>query len=54
MEFGIGFITGGVLTGVVTANSGTIVKVLRLRLAKCKSAVQQKMAALAAIVKTKL
>ncbi len=50
MEFGIGFVTGGLLTGFAAAKSGSILKAAHGWLAKTEIAVKQKMAAKAAAI----
>jgi hypothetical protein len=54
MEFGIGFVTGGLLAGFAAAKSGTILKAAHGWLAKTELAAKQKMAAKAAAIETKL
>jgi len=54
MEFGIGFVTGGVLAGFAVAKSGGMVKTAHQWLANAEAYVKQKVAARAAAFKSKL
>ena len=53
MEFGIGFVTGGLLTGLVAAKSGVILKIAHNWLAKAESSVKLKLEARAEALKVK-
>lgn len=54
MEFGIGFVLGGVSTGVTVANWGHLLKAIQLWKSKIQSAVERKVAAKVAALKSKL
>ena len=54
MEFGIGFVLGGVSTGVAVANWSSILKAVQLWKSKVKSGIQRSVGSLAASIKSKL
>jgi hypothetical protein len=54
MEFGIGFVLGGVSTGVAVANWSRLIKAIQLRASAIQSALQRKVAAKVAALKSKL
>ncbi len=54
MEFGIGLVAGGVLTGFAVAKGGAAVKLVHRWLAGAEASVKQKMDAKAASLKSKL
>jgi hypothetical protein len=54
MEFGIGFLTGGLITGFAAANSGFLLKTGHAWLNKAEAAAKRKVAAKAASLKLKL
>jgi hypothetical protein len=54
MEFGIGFVIGGVSTGVTVAHWDSIAKTLQLWVAKAQSALQRKVAGKVAALRAKL
>ncbi len=54
MEFGIGFVLGGVSTGVTVANWSRLLKVIQLRKSAIQSAIERKVAAKVAELKSRL
>jgi hypothetical protein len=54
MEFGIGFVTGGLLTGFAAAKSGFLLKAGHAWLAKAEALAKRKAAATAESFKSKL
>lgn len=54
MEFGIGFLTGGLVTGFAAANSGFLLKAGHAWLTKAEAAAKRKLAAKADSFKSKL
>jgi hypothetical protein len=54
MEFGIGFVSGGVLAGLAVAKGGTVVKAAHLWLSKTEASIHRKVDAKVAALKSKL
>ncbi|AXC13577.1 hypothetical protein ACPOL_4302 [Acidisarcina polymorpha] len=54
MEFGIGFVAGGVLAGLAAANSGAILRLTHAWLSKKESSIEKTMASKADSLKIKL
>jgi len=54
MEFGIGFVLGGVSTGVTVANWGGLCKAIQQWKTRIQSAVQRRVASRVADLKSKL
>jgi len=54
MEFGIGFVTGGLITGFAAAKSGFLLKTGHALLAKAEASAKRKIAAAEASFKSKL
>jgi hypothetical protein len=54
MEFGIGFLTGGLITGFAAANSGFLLKAGHAWLGKAEAAAKRKADAKAEALKLKL
>jgi hypothetical protein len=54
MEFGIGFLTGGLVAGFAAANAGFLLRTSHAWLSKAEAAAKRKVAAKAASLKLKL